>query len=264
MSVNCSKVLNLGICMINTLFTGKHLIHLREIPSTNTYAKAYITNSSPIDGTVILADAQLSGRGQAGNTWVAEPGQNLTLSIIYHAGFLTATRQFDLSIAVALGVLDTIKALLSGVECRIKWPNDILAAGKKVAGILIENTIRGDYLQYTVVGIGLNVNQQSFPPELALACSLSTISGKQFSIEEVMEILLSNIEVYFLQLRSGTHRKQKETYLQQLYGMGEELGFEDKGGAFTGSIMGIDDTGKLQIKKNNAVVTYGFKEIRFV
>jgi BirA family transcriptional regulator, biotin operon repressor / biotin---[acetyl-CoA-carboxylase] ligase len=264
LSVICSKVLNLGICMTNTLFTGKHLIHLREIPSTNTYAKAYISNSSPIDGTVILADKQTAGRGQAGNTWVAEPGQNLTLSIVYHAGFLAATRQFDLSIGLALGVRDTVEALLNSIDCRIKWPNDILVEGKKVAGILIENTIRGNHLQYTIAGIGLNVNQKTFPPDLVLASSLSTIAGKDFPVDKVLEILLSKIEVYFLQLRNGTHKNQKEMYLQQLYGMGEELRFEDIEGVFTGTIIGVDDTGKLLIKKNNEVATYDFKEVGFL
>jgi BirA family transcriptional regulator, biotin operon repressor / biotin---[acetyl-CoA-carboxylase] ligase len=211
-----------------------------------------------------LADSQIAGRGQAGNTWVAEPGQNITLSIVYHAGFLAATRQFDLSIAVALGVRDTVEALLHGVECRIKWPNDILAGGKKIAGILIENSIRGNHLQYTIVGIGLNVNQHTFPSELVLAGSLSTIAGDDFHVDIVLEILLSKVEAYFLQLRNGTHKKQKEMYLQQLYGKGVDLGFEDKGGSFTGTIMGVDDTGKLQIKKNNEVATYDFKEVGFL
>ena len=130
----------------NTFFTGKFLLHLPSVDSTNNYAKNYIAKSSPIDGTVILADEQFAGRGQSGNIWLSEAGKNLTFSIIYQTSFLLATEQFYLNMAISLGISAALASILlpdSDLSVKIKWPNDIYVQNKKIAGILIENTISG-------------------------------------------------------------------------------------------------------------------------
>ncbi|HPH88516.1 MAG TPA: biotin--[acetyl-CoA-carboxylase] ligase, partial [Chitinophagales bacterium] len=150
-------------------------MHLPSVDSTNTYAKSLIAKSSPIDGTVILADEQFAGRGQSGNVWQSEAGKNLTFSIIYQTSFLLATEQFYLNMAVSLGIWSMVNSKLSieknkeltihdsRFTTKIKWPNDIYVNNQKIAGILIENTISGMHLKHSVIGVGLNVNQEQFP-----------------------------------------------------------------------------------------------------
>ena len=146
--------------MNNSFFTGKFLIHLPSVGSTNDYAKSYMAITSPIDGTVILADEQLAGRGQSGNSWISQSNENLTFSLIYHTSFLNATEQFYLNMAVCLGIWSMVNRH-EEKDITIKWPNDIYVKDKKIAGILIENTISGMQLKYSVIGIGLNVNHQT-------------------------------------------------------------------------------------------------------
>jgi BirA family biotin operon repressor/biotin-[acetyl-CoA-carboxylase] ligase len=184
----------LEIKVNNTFFTGKFLIHLPSIDSTNNYAKEYIAKSSPIDGTVILADEQYAGRGQTGNVWLSEPNKNLTFSLIYHTSFLLATEQFYLNMAVSLGIWSTVSNQLSTVK--IKWPNDIYVNHQKIAGILIENTISGMYLKYSVIGIGLNVNQDTFPTDVP-ATSLKCLTGQELDRQSVLNKLLNAVEGYF-------------------------------------------------------------------
>src|SRR5687768_14177982 len=139
---------------MTTLFIGKNVIELDSIDSTNSYSKELIIKEKPIEGTIITAREQLSGRGQMGNSWNAEAGKNLTLSIILYPDFLDADKQFYLNIAVCLAVKDFCESVL-GDEIKIKWPNDVYHRDKKLGGILIENTIKGSQIASAVVGIGI-------------------------------------------------------------------------------------------------------------
>lgn len=252
----------------NSFFTGKFLLHLPSVDSTNTYAKALISKSSPIDGTVILADEQFAGRGQAGTQWASEPNKNLTFSLIYHTGFLPATEQFYLSMAVASGLRDAVQELLDGQGIQqalvhIKWPNDILVEGKKIAGILLENTISGMYLNYSVIGIGLNVNQTDFP-EGIVAVGLKRKDGPDLDLNKVLNALLVSIERHFLQLKERKYEKLRTEYLQHLYRLGEESRFGSDSDVFYGKIIGVDPSGKLRIETQQGTRSFGFKEIRFL
>jgi len=250
--------------MINTLFTGKHLIHLPETASTNSYAGNYLANSSPIDGTVILTDSQTAGRGQKGNSWYSEPCNSLTFSIIYRTDFLPATRQFDLNIAVSLAVVEALQSFGPAKNWSIKWPNDILAEQKKVAGILIENTIQGSHLLYSIIGIGINVNQVSFPAELPKAGSLSMAAGHNFDLHHVLGVVLGKIEARFLQMKSGGIATMREKYQKLLFGRGEELAFRDNEGVFKGRISGVNEPGQLLVLKGEQLVAYDMKQIEWL
>lgn len=247
--------------MINTLFTGQHLIHLTETDSTNAFAKSYLSNSSPIDGTVIMADVQTAGRGQHGATWYSEPGKNLTLSIIYHTHFLPAKAQFYLNMAVSLAIYDTVNQWLPENNSHIKWPNDILLSGKKVCGILIENTLRGENLLYSIIGIGWNINQARFPEELPMATSMALVGERNFDLQALLADLLQHLEARFLQLKQGSKSSLRTAYLEALYGKDIPLSMKDDTGTFTGIIKGVDDTGRLLVEKHENVVSYAFKEI---
>jgi BirA family biotin operon repressor/biotin-[acetyl-CoA-carboxylase] ligase len=252
----------------NSFFTGKFLLQLPSVDSTNAYAKDFLSKNSPIDGTVILADKQLAGRGQSGTTWLAEPGKNLTFSLIYHTSFLQAQEQFFLNMAVSLGLQSAaqyiIRENMKGDSLtKIKWPNDIYINEKKTAGILIENTISGMQLKYSVIGIGLNVNQRDFPKEMH-ATSLLNEAEKELDLNYVLNIVLSRIEKYFLILRERKFETLKMKYLENLYRYKIQSTFNKAGMNFPGVITDIDQTGRLIVETENGQQAYGFKEISFV
>lgn len=245
----------------NTFFTGKFLIHLPSIDSTNNYAKEYIAKSSPIDGTVILADEQYAGRGQTGNVWLSEPNKNLTFSLICHTSFLLATEQFYLNMAVSLGIWSMVSNQLSTVK--IKWPNDIYVNHQKIAGILIENTISGMHLKYSVIGIGLNVNQDTFPMEVP-ATSLKCLTGQELDRQSVLNKLLNAVEGYFLLLKERKFERLKTEYVENLYRYNVFASFKKDDVIFEGKIIGVEEAGRLLVETAAGIQKYGFKEISFV
>jgi BirA family biotin operon repressor/biotin-[acetyl-CoA-carboxylase] ligase len=255
----------LEIIISNTLFTGKVLTHLPKVDSTNNYAKEMLAKSSPIDGTVILADEQFAGRGQTGNIWQSEAHKNLTFSIIYQTSFLKATEQFWLNMAISLGMQSFLKQLQPTAS--IKWPNDIYINSKKIAGILIENTIIGMHLKYSVIGIGLNVNQENFAKDIN-ATSLSVVLEKEMNKNEILNQLLASIEKYFLLLKERKLERLKSEYLENLFRYTILSTFKKNDIEFEGKIIDVDEYGNLIVEtKNGSKISeekFGFKEIAFV
>ena len=247
----------------STLFTGTHHIALATVGSTNDYAKELNATAKQPDGTLITATAQHSGRGQAGNQWHSEAGQNLIASYIFHPTFLPADRQFGLSMAVSLAVKELAEEM-TGQEIRIKWPNDIYYRDSKVAGILIENTISGSNLSTAVIGIGLNVNQTKFDSELAHPASLKLIAGQEFSLDSVIHHLNSYMEKYYLQLRMLHYHFLEKGYTESLYLYQQTAAYQREGQEFKGQIVGVTREGKLIIESNGKELKFGTKEVGYV
>ena len=248
----------------NTLFIGKVLHRFASLPSTNDHAAQLLLSQSVSEGTVILAEHQTAGRGQMGNTWKVAEGKNLTLSVVLHPRFLVARQQFDLNQAVALAVRDAVAGFIHR-EVTIKWPNDILIEERKICGILIQNTLSGTYLQSTIIGIGLNVNQRAFSPELSRAGSMALAADKTFDLEEITWALLQALEVRYLQLRQGMQKELRQAYLSHLFRFGTQHTYTDADGeAFSGKIIGIDQTGKLMLETQTGIRLFGIKEIQYV
>lgn len=245
----------------NTLFFGKVLLTLDEVGSTNSYAKSLLSKSTPIDGTAILAHDQQAGRGQIGNTWDSAPGKNITLSLVLYPKFLAAKQQFKLNQAISLGIRDFLMAYMN--EVYIKWPNDIYCKDKKVAGILIENQLKGNSLESTVVGIGLNVNQTEFN-ELTHATSLKIITGKEHDIMLLLEPLLAAIERYYLLLREGDFTPITEGYHKAMYNLGIEKQYETANGQFAGTISGVNDIGQLIIETSQGTKIFNHQKVRLL
>ncbi len=204
----------------------------------------------PIEGTVIVADEQTAGRGQRSNLWVTEPKKNLTCSYILKPVFLAAKDQFMLSAAVALAVSDTVSELLPTNEVQIKWPNDVLVDGKKIAGILIENTLRGMNLENSIVGIGLNVNQVAFPSGLN-ATSIQLSSEQETELETVLQLLNSYLEKYYLQIREDRFESVLHQLNANLFGIDNERTLTVNGAIETVSIIGVRHTGELELERAN-------------
>ncbi len=249
----------------NTLFIGKVAHHFERLPSTNDYAVDLLAKTKPSEGTVISAAYQTAGRGQFGSTWEVEAGRNLTLSVILYPKFLAAVEQFRLSQAVALAVADTVQGLLPGRPVAIKWPNDIYIGSRKTAGILIQNGLSGARLAWSVIGIGLNVNQTNFPAALRTATSLAGEAGSPFDLETVKAVLLPRLEQRYLQLRAGEATVLVEAYHERLFRRGEWHWFERADGQrLHGRLAGVEPDGRLRIElAEGEVEHFAVKEIRF-
>ena len=157
--------------LAKTVFVGKSVIYLPTCHSTNQIAEELLTKPDIASGTIVITDNQTSGRGQRGNTWQADPGSNLTFTVISTPEFLPISRQFDLNIVASLAVRATVTEFVPDVH--VKWPNDVLVGTGKIAGILIQNFITGSKIRHTLIGIGLNVNQVQF--DLPQATSLAAL-----------------------------------------------------------------------------------------
>jgi BirA family transcriptional regulator, biotin operon repressor / biotin---[acetyl-CoA-carboxylase] ligase len=244
----------------NTLFVGKNLVFVPECHSTNTLAMELSQRGSIADGTVIITDNQQAGRGQRGNQWISEPGKNLTFSVVLKPGFIKADQQFRLTQVISLAVTDYLKNRLDAT-IKIKWPNDILVNQLKTCGILIENSLSGDTIQFVVVGIGLNVNQISMPNNKAT--SLKQETGKDYILENELQLLLQAIEVRYVQLREGKINLLENDYLINLYRKGELHGFNTMDGVLKGMIEGVDQRGRLVLQTSEGKRFYDLKEISF-
>ncbi|MBX7226010.1 MAG: biotin--[acetyl-CoA-carboxylase] ligase [Chitinophagales bacterium] len=253
------------ILLNNTIFTGKFLIHLPRIDSTNKYAADWLSKNAPTDGTVIIADEQYAGKGQIGNFWVSEPFKNLTFSLIFTPTFLAISDQFYLNMAVSLGILQGLSPFLPNNESlTTKWPNDIYYINKKLGGVLIENTLVGTQIKHSIVGIGLNICQTDFPESLPNACSLQTIANHEFNRTKVLESVCVGIEYYYLLLRNGRKHDLHDIYEKKMLHILQERAFKDASGIFTGTITGVEKSGKLILKTKNEQRTYSFKEIEWM
>ena len=240
---------------------GKNLVYVPECHSTNTLASELCQKTAAVEGTTVITDNQLLGRGQRGNVWLSDPHKNLTFSLVLKPSFLKPIDLFNLTVTVSLGLRDFLTQRI-GAGTKIKLPNDILVNDKKVCGILIENTLAGDSIQYSVVGIGLNVNQQLF--QLESASSMKAATGNDFVLADEFTLLLEFLERRYLQLRSGKIADLRNDYLKSLYGKGEPRKFTVATGEITGVIEGVDQHGKLLVSSKGVVKDYDIKEIRLM
>lgn len=240
---------------------GKNLVFMPECHSTNTYALQLCQQKQNVEGTVVITNNQTAGRGQRGNTWEAEPGTNLTFSLILKPTFLLAVEQFMLNRAVSLGIADFLRSQLPKAV-KIKWPNDMLVQEKKICGVLIENVIQGSGLSASVVGIGLNVNQHRFSIDRATSLYLQT--GILYDLSAMLDELLHCIETYWLMLREGRYETLNDQYLEQLFARDEKRQFKTATEIFEGAITGVDPVGRLVIQTPFGERVFGMKEVEFV
>lgn len=251
---------------MNTLFTGRHIIDLHEVASTNTYAMQLLKEGGLTEGTLIRAAHQSRGRGQYGNTWLSEPGKNLTFSLVVHPSTLSAGKQFFLSKITSLAVLGMLTEFLpaSHYDIQIKWPNDLLVNGEKIAGILIENLVQGNNIQSAVIGVGINVNQVHFEPLKRKAVSMSLLLKKELDLQQVLERFCQHFEALYLALRQDRTETLNKQYLHNLYRQGQEGDFFAGGEKFRAKITGVEESGQLLLETAGGVRRFNFKEVEFL
>lgn len=188
---------------MKTNFVGVPTIRLKTVDSTNKYAANFLSVSEWSEGTVILSEHQTQGRGRNNKNWNSTPGENLLISLLLKPNFIIPYEAFQLSMAMALAVTSTVSSFGIG-NVSVKWPNDVFIGDKKVAGILIENQVRGQILQSSIVGIGLNINQIEGLD--SRGTSMNKILGQHLDIEEVFGNLCLEAEKHYLLLRSDSER----------------------------------------------------------
>lgn len=239
------------------------LIFLQSTESTNTYLHELLRHEDVEELTAIVTYNQTAGRGQTGNHWDSEKDKNIALSVLLQPE-MDVKEQFGISMAAALAVTDTLKAY--DIESKIKWPNDIYIDIHKVCGILIENELNGHWVEKSIVGIGLNVNQRHFAEELKNAVSMVMATDKDYDLQDVTRTLTESLRKrYFELLNEGWQSLKKEYMLSLVNGGGETHRFTDvaTGEAFEGIIENIEPSGRLVLQKTNGeIVKYYFKEVR--
>ena len=236
--------------------------HLSETRSTNQWMQDEFHRTGGEEGWLVYADFQTAGRGQRGNHWESEAGANLLFTLLLQPGNLPANRQFALSEAVALGCVDYLARWADGFS--VKWPNDIYWQEKKLAGILIENDLRGSLVHDSFVGIGANMNQTRFVSDAPNPVSLRQITGQEVRLDEALNDIYEAILRRYRQL--DTPAALHADYLGRLFRFGVEAPFQnDCRGVFMATITGVEPTGHLLLRENDGSENrYFFKEVKHV
>lgn len=237
------------------------IIELEETTSTNDYIR-HLQNISTDTIILITAERQLQGRGATGN-WHSQKGKNLTFSIIYHPLSLPATQMFRLSMMICLSICRALNTFLPG--CTIKWPNDIYYADKKLVGILIENELQGQNINRCVMGIGVNINQTSFPTSLTNPTSLALCLGYELDRSQVLEAIINAFFQILTQIVSQPWESLHAEYHSLLYRRMGLHRFQDKAGIFYARIQEVRQDGALLLRdESNRLRSYTFKEVSFL
>lgn len=242
---------------------GEYFNVLDSVDSTNNYAMARLNEGPVAAGTAWFAMEQTAGKGQRGKQWHSAPGENIMLTIVLQPA-LQLSRQFMLSIAVALGASDFL-AHYAGDEAAIKWSNDIYWRDRKAGGILIENVLRGNVWQYAIVGIGININTPRFPEHLVNPVSLRQITGREWDSVALAKELCSCLDKRYQQLMSAKYEDMRNEYKSRLFRFNQPALYKKDGVTFTATIRDVLPDGRLCLEKeNNEMLEIGFGEVEFL
>lgn len=237
--------------------------HFKELDSTNAYLQRQ-QSERDIRNWVVSTDEQTAGKGMGSNGWESEVGKNLTFSLAVDVGFMPAERQFLLSEAVALGLYEALIPLILAEKIHIKWPNDIYYESRKLAGILINSTIKANLMDVSIIGIGLNVNQMQFQDWPTHPVSLKMITGKDYDLRPLLEQIAEHI-IRKVELLKTNPVAIEQEYLKRLFRYRTWADYEVDGKTLRLFMTGIDKFGRLQLI-DEAQQSYCFeiKEIKFV
>lgn len=240
---------------LHTKWMGRSCISLESVGSTNNYAKR-IAEEGAASGTLVVAEEQTEGKGRRGRSWTTQKGSNLMMTLLLrpkirpeHASRLTLLA----AMAAARGIKKT-----TGMEAGIKWPNDVVADGRKVCGILTEMNTEVDYINYVVIGMGINVNQKEFPREISgSAGSLYQILGKEISRAALAAAVMEELEkVYEIFLLTEDMSGLMEEYNQICVNCGQQIRVLEPGKEYTGFSSGINERGELAVKRDTGEISY--------
>lgn len=246
---------------ITTMKRDIDVIRLDETDSTNRWLRDHDGDND----LVVTTDYQTAGKGQGTNSWESERGKNLLFSIRWCPVSFPANQQFLISQAVSLAIADTLSLYINKVE--VKWPNDIYYDDKKLAGILIENKLHGNWVKHCIIGIGLNVNQRLFLSDAPNPVSLCQVLNHEVNREHLLDQLTTALTDSLRNLSTGQAAQLKDRYHQHLYRKQGLHRYREtaSGKEFMATIRGVADDGQLLLcGGDNQIHCYAFKEVEFV
>ncbi|MFW6223169.1 MAG: biotin--[acetyl-CoA-carboxylase] ligase [Bacteroidota bacterium] len=247
--------------MINTF--GEYIVNLDEVDSTNNYAKSLLCHNSVPQGSVVSALHQTAGRGSGGTSWWCPKGQGLLLTYILYPGDMSVSDHFVINQAVSLALADFIRSYVRK-KVFVKWPNDILVDQYKIAGILIENRVKGNSFDYVLAGVGVNVYQEVFPAHIPYATSIKLNGECGDPGKLLIDRLSGYLHVRFNELMNGEYMTLKNDYMDVLWKLNKLHLFRAQSETFYGIIRDVNRDGQIIIeRKNGRQQAYGFKEVVF-
>lgn len=247
-------------------------ISLDEVSSTNDYVRS-IASQHTDSVVVVSAQYQTAGRGQGGNRWESNRGDNVLASVLFRPRNVVPSQQFVLSMAGALAVREAIVGILVGMkgmpqgfidDVRVKWPNDVFCRDRKISGTLIETTVRSGRIDSCVFGVGINVNQVRFSADAGHPTSLRLITGCRYDTEKVIDGVVSALQSRIEQVDSGDYEGVRADYLASLYRREGMHTYRDKNGTFRAQTLDVEPDGHLVLRDMGGNVRrYGFKQVAF-
>lgn len=241
--------------------SATHIKWFDELDSTNSELLRHISDYDNL--SVIAAVSQTAGRGQRGNSWLSRPGENLTFSLLLKPENLPASDFMAITCMATLSVREWLHA--QGVRAVIKWPNDIYVGTRKICGMLVESGIAEGRIEWSVVGIGLNVNQTDFPASLMNPTSLRRLTGKTLEIRDALPDLLSRFRFSALETPEDRFSLLK-AYEEDLFQKGRLCPYRDlqTGEEFQGTIKGVTPSGRLLVDVNGTERAFDFKQVGYI
>lgn len=220
---------------------------LEQLITSKNYAKS---DEKLPNATIVYTDFQSNGRGRQSNKWFSESGKNLLMSILIYPD-LTVGEQFQVSMWTALALSDYLRQNVGLHDVYIKWPNDIYVRNKKIAGILIEHTVKSNKLGHSIIGIGLNLNQEQFPSDLPYATSVYMETGRKVAVTESLTAIRSLLLSYM----KASPETIRESYCKQLYLLNQKARFMVKATQelFEGYITDVDAYGRIRIQQEQNI-----------
>ena len=237
-----------------TRWAGQEIVCFTETDSTNVRARKLGENGAA-HGTLVVAEQQTAGRGRRGRGWESPAGSSIYMSLLLRPEFLPNKAPM-LTIVMAYSVATALREQ-TGLDFRIKWPNDIVLNGKKVVGILTEMSTEIEYINHVVIGVGINVNTEAFPEEIcATATSIRRESGKTWRRAELIAAILRQFEVQYERfVKEEDLAYLREAYDAILVNCNREVRILGEKDGYRAVALGIDDQGELLVRKEDGTVT---------
>lgn len=231
------------------------------LDSTNKEAHRLLAQGTVLNGLTILANHQTEGRGQMGRAWISEPGSHLAMTVIYYPARLNPSELPTLGMKISLGIVNALEQLDASIHPLIKWPNDIYADGKKLCGLLIENALSGSSVQHSVIGIGMNINENHFPAEIPNAISLFKLTGTTHDIPAIA----LRIREHVLSILDNEPPQWKAEYDEHIFGKENRFWFISNADSFEAEVVGVSLRGHLELKMDNEEIkSFASHEVKWV
>jgi BirA family biotin operon repressor/biotin-[acetyl-CoA-carboxylase] ligase len=245
------------------LSKDRRVIRLEETVSTNIYLRELVRERSLEEGSMVISDFQVNGRGQMGNSWFSSKGENLLFSLLIYPKDVPANEQFIISRIASLAVKNTLDRFTDDI--RIKWPNDIYWKDAKICGILIENKLSHGQIKDCIIGVGLNVNQHGFNSDAPNPVSLVQILGHEVDRQTLLEEIVKRFDLYLHDLETGEYGNVAGSYANSLYRSHGFHKYKDAEEEFEAAIIEVEDDGHLILRdREGRIRSYAFKEIEFI